>query len=113
MSSPPPAPAPLRAGVTASTAPRKPPSPPRVSHALAWHALARLPWLAAVSRPPARIADTSARTHTHTHTRRAWLAMSKEEQDAQLATMTPEQQDAIKAAVEGNRKTVDLPKEQK
>ena len=39
--------------------------------------------------------------------------MSKEEQDAQLATMTPEQQDAIEAAVEGNRKTVDLPKEQK
>ena len=36
----------------------------------------------------------------------AWNAMSKEEQDAQLATMTPDQQDAIKAAVEGSRKTV-------
>ena len=62
---------------------------------------------------PLRASLTQARAHTHTHTRRAWLAMSKEEQDAQLATMTPEQQDAIKAAVEGNRKTVDLPKEQK
>ena len=39
--------------------------------------------------------------------------MSKEEQDSQLATMTPEQQDAIKAAVEGSRKTVDLSKETK
>jgi hypothetical protein len=36
--------------------------------------------------------------------------MSKEEQDAQLATMTPEQQEAIQSAVEGSRKTVDVPK---
>jgi len=43
----------------------------------------------------------------------AWLAMSKEEQDAQLATMTPEQQEAIQAAVDGRRKTVNLSEGQK
>lgn len=44
---------------------------------------------------------------------RAWLAMSPEDQEAQLATMTPEQQEAIKAAVEGSRQTVNLTEDKK
>ena len=43
----------------------------------------------------------------------AWKAMSKEEQDAQLATMTPEQVEAVQAAVAGTRKTISLDQEVK
>ena len=39
--------------------------------------------------------------------------MSKEEQDAQLATMTPEQVEAVQAAVAGTRKTISLDQEVK
>lgn len=43
----------------------------------------------------------------------AWNAMSKADQDAQMAIMTPDQQQAIRAAVSGAQKTVDLSQEVK